>query len=131
LALIALVIMIVARLATRGSVRFWKRVRRGAKATAIVTVALGLTGILAFDTMFQLFHELLFPGGNFDFDPATDRLVQLFPEQFWLETTLVLGGVIVLLAYLIVRWANRHIPATVTSPAVASGRTVAPGRPAG
>ena len=129
--LIAVVVMIVARLATRGSVRFWKRVRRGARVTAVVTVALGLTGLVAFDTMFQLFHELLFPGGNFNFDPNTDRLVQLFPEQFWLETTLVLGGVIVGLSYLVVRWAGRHVPKPAKSAAVTSGRTVAPGRPAG
>jgi len=131
LTLIALVLMIVARLASRGSVRFWKRVRRGAKVTAVITIALGLTGAVAFDSMFQLFHELLFPGGNFNFDPNTERLVQLFPEEFWLETTLVLGGVIVVLSYLVVRWAGRHIPARAKSAAVASGRTVAPGRPAG
>jgi hypothetical protein len=35
------------------------------------------------------------------------------------------------LSYLVVRWAGRHIPAPAKSATVASGRTVAPGRPAG
>ena len=131
LALGAVIVLILARLISRGSIPFWKRVRRGAKATAIVTVALGLTGIVAFDTAFEVFHELLFPGGGFTFDPARDRLVQLFPEQFWLESTLVLAAAIVVLSYLVTRFAGRRIPEPVKTPKVASSQTVAPGRPAG
>ena len=39
---------------------------------------------------FELFHELLFAGGSYTFDPLHERLVQLFPEQFWSETAIVL-----------------------------------------
>ena len=48
--------------------------------------------------MFEIFHRLFFPAGSFTFDPRTDHLVQLFPFDFWSETTIVLGVVIVALA---------------------------------
>ena len=39
----------------------------------------------------MLFHEVFFPQGNYLFDPGTERLVQLFPEQFFLESTVAVG----------------------------------------
>ena len=47
--------------------------------------------LVAFDWLFETFHSLFFPGGSYDFDPATERLVQLFPFQFWQETAIVVG----------------------------------------
>ena len=32
---------------------------------------------------FSFFHGLFFAAGTWTFDPATDRLVQLYPEAFW------------------------------------------------
>ena len=57
--------------------------------------------------LFELFHRLFFPAGSFTFDPRTDRLVQLFPFDFWSETTIVLGVVIVVLAALVWLVARR------------------------
>ena len=37
------------------------------------------------------FHRIFFAGGTYLFDPRTERLVQLFPDQFWSETSIVLG----------------------------------------
>ena len=65
---------------------------------AIGTVALGIVGLTSFDTAFEVFHELFFPAGSFLFDPSTDRLVQLFPETFWVETTIAVGVVIIVLS---------------------------------
>ena len=70
----------------------------GAKLLAVGTVAIGIAFALAFDTAFTLFHELLFPAGSWTFDPATDRLVQLFPYQFWTETSVAIAVVGLLLA---------------------------------
>ena len=60
--------------------------------------------VVAFDQAFEVFHELFFAGGTYTFDPATDRLVQLFPIQFWEETTLALGIVLVILGSLCAWW---------------------------
>jgi integral membrane protein (TIGR01906 family) len=64
---------------------------------AVVTVAGGLLALVFFDAAFALFHRVFFPQGNWQFDPATDRLVQLFPERFWVETSVAVGVVVIVL----------------------------------
>jgi|GEM_PF-3181323 len=65
-------------------------VRNGALLAIVVTLLL----LAGFGTAFQLFHELLFPQGNWMF-PADSVLITLFPFQFFFR--LVLGAFIVLL----------------------------------
>ena len=69
----------------------WRAVRGGAIGLTIGVVVVGVVGLVAFDRLFELFHEVFFPAGSYLFDPATDRLVQLFPFQFWDETAMVVG----------------------------------------
>jgi integral membrane protein (TIGR01906 family) len=73
----------------------WWAIRRGAIVLGVAVVALGIVALVAFDALFETFHEVLFPAGSYDFDPATERLVQLFPFQFWQETAIVVGVLIV------------------------------------
>jgi integral membrane protein (TIGR01906 family) len=70
-------------------------VRGGAIGLTIGVLIVGVVGLVAFDRLFELFHEVFFPAGSYLFDPATDRLVQLFPFQFWEETAMVVGIVII------------------------------------
>jgi integral membrane protein (TIGR01906 family) len=77
--------------------RVWRRLGRSGQVIAVATVALGIVGVTFFDTAFEVFHELFFPAGSFLFDPRTDHLVQLFPETFWVETTIAVGIVVVVL----------------------------------
>ena len=77
----------------------WRAVRAGAIGLAAGLTVAGLVVAVAFDAAFAAFHALFFPAGSWTFDPRTDRLVQLFPDQFWVETTFavgVLGGVLAL-----------------------------------
>jgi hypothetical protein len=71
----------------------WRGVRNGAGGLAIAIAAAGALVILAFEAAFELFHQLFFTRGSYTFDPATDKLVQLFPTQFWSETALAVGAV--------------------------------------
>jgi uncharacterized membrane protein len=64
--------------------------------------------LVAFDALFELFHQVFFPAGSYTFDPATERLVQLFPFQFWDDTALVLGVVIVVIALGVAVVASRR-----------------------
>jgi len=75
--------------------RFWRGVRRGTAVLAVGVVVLGVVALVAFDTLFETFHRLLFAGGSYTFDPESDRLVQLFPFVFWQETAMAVGVVIV------------------------------------
>lgn len=87
--------------------RYWRRLRRTGIVVAIGTVVVGVLGVAFFDTAFEIFHELFFPAGSYLFDPRTERLVQLFPEQFWVETTVGVGIVVIALG-LLLAWVARR-----------------------
>lgn len=71
--------------------RAWSAIRRGASALAIGVVVIGVVGFFAFEPVFELFHEIFFPGGNWAFDPLTSHMVQLYPFDFWQLTAGTLG----------------------------------------
>lgn len=73
--------------------RWWRAVSRGAAITAIGASVAGVAFAVFFDQAFTLFHGLFFAAGTWTFDPATERLVQLFPDPFWTETTVVIAVV--------------------------------------
>jgi integral membrane protein (TIGR01906 family) len=119
--------------AARGSVarrRFWRRLERTGIAIVAVTVVGGLLGVLLFDAAFTLFHQLFFPGGNWQFDPRTDRLVQLFPQTFWVESTIAAGVLVIGLAVAmtaVARWRGRALSSRAGL-AAALGTRTAPAR---
>ena len=87
--------------------RLWRRLSRSGTVIAVVTVVGGGVGVLVFDQAFTIFHEIFFPGGNWAFDPRTDKLVQIFPDQFWSDTTIAVGILIIALA-IGLRWLGRR-----------------------
>lgn len=95
-AVVSAVILIVAY-ARRGGPRFWRPVRAGAAGLGAGILVVGLVGAVAFDAAFEVFHRAFFAAGTYGFDPRTDRLVQIFPEQFWFDTGLTVGAVILIL----------------------------------
>jgi integral membrane protein (TIGR01906 family) len=105
--------------------RWWSAVRAGALGLIAVVAVGGVVALVAFDQAFEVFHELFFKGGTYLFDPATDRLVQLFPFAFWSETTIVLGALIVVLAIGVSFVAGRRARRARTAPAPASLSPVA------
>lgn len=86
----------------------WRAVGYGARGLAVAVIVLGLVAALAFTAAFEVFHRLFFSSGTYTFDPATDRLVQLFPMQFWSETTMFLGGVMLALVAGVAWFAGRR-----------------------
>ena len=86
----------------------WRAVGSGARGLAIALVVAGAFAIFAFDAAFEVFHRLFFSAGSYSFDPRTDRLVQLFPEQFWSDTAIAVGGVALAVAVLTAVLAGRR-----------------------
>ena len=74
-------------------------------------VVAGGVAFVAFDALFETFHRLLFTGGSYTFDPSTERLVQLFPFQFWQETAIAVGVVAIVAAIAVATLAGRRITA--------------------
>lgn len=84
----------------------WRAIARGSGALVIAGVVVGVAVVFFFDAAFLLFHLIFFPQGNFSFDPRTERLTQLFPEQFWTETSIgiaVVGLAIAIAVALVAR----------------------------
>ena len=108
--------------------RWWRAVRAGALGAIVGVIVGGVIVFFAFDAAFEVFHRLFFAGGTYLFDPATDRLVQLFPFRFWDETTMVVGAVIVAISLLVAFVAGRrarHAAALATEGRAAPSQPVA------
>jgi integral membrane protein (TIGR01906 family) len=104
LVLLGAVALVLARIAARGAPWYRRAVGFGAVGLIVAVVIGAVVSVVAFDQAFEVFHELFFAGGSYTFDPATDRLVQLFPIQFWEETTLALGVVLVIISSVFAWW---------------------------
>ena len=87
----------------------WAAIRAAGKWLAVAIVVVGAVMAIAFDAAFEVFHRLFFKTGTYNFDPRTDRLVQLFPDQFWSETAMVVGGVILAAAIAVTVVAGRRV----------------------
>jgi len=106
-ALAATVLLAALGVASRGRRWFWRAVETGASVLVGGVIVVGVAFALFFDQAFELFHKMFFPPGTYMFDPLTDRLVQLFPDQFWSETSVAIALAVLLLAFLVVLEARR------------------------
>jgi integral membrane protein (TIGR01906 family) len=68
---------------------------------ALAVAILGVVGILAasgFESSWEGFHEVFFANDLWQLDPDTDRLIQMFPEEFWFRVILFIGALVLLQA---------------------------------
>ncbi len=86
----------------------WRAIARGSGALVLVGLVVGVSVVFFFDAAFQLFHLVFFPQGNFSFDPRTERLTQLFPDQFWTETSIGIAALGLTLALAVTVFARRR-----------------------
>jgi len=100
-----LVILTLARVRRRT----WLRVAIRDGAALIVGGALlaAAAFTLAFDATFSFFHGLFFAAGTWTFNPATDRLVQLYPQDFWVLAALLFCLTLALLSFIAYRTTAR------------------------
>jgi integral membrane protein (TIGR01906 family) len=80
----------------------WARDGNGRQlaAQALLGIALGalfvggvaIFAAFGFDAAFTRFHELAFSNDFWQLNPDTDHLVQMFPEPFWRDMTVLLGA---------------------------------------
>lgn len=67
-------------------------IARGGWLTTFLTIFILLLALLAFNFIFVLFHEIFFTQGSWTF-LYSDTLIRLFPERFWSDTFLMVGGI--------------------------------------
>jgi hypothetical protein len=100
--------ILLARATGEGRRAAWRTISRAGATASLAVVALALVSLVAFEPLFTLFHQVFFPGGNWAFDPATQRLVQLYPFAFWQIAAAALG-VLVLALGLVTWWLGRRL----------------------
>jgi integral membrane protein (TIGR01906 family) len=52
----------------------------------------GVGALVGFEELWTRFHLLAFTNDLWKLDPDTDHLIQMFPEDFWLDATLLVAG---------------------------------------
>jgi integral membrane protein (TIGR01906 family) len=63
--------------------------QRQLKIASIIWPLIAVIFVLAFEPLFIFFHQIVFPGGNWLFDPATDLIIRLYPPQFFFYFVMV------------------------------------------
>jgi integral membrane protein (TIGR01906 family) len=106
-AVLAAVMLVALGLYSRGRRWFWWAASIGARVLLVGVVVVGLAMTLVFDQIFELFHEIFFAPGTYLFDTSSEKLVQLFPDQFWSETSIALAGVVLVLAVIVGQGGGR------------------------
>ncbi|MCA9894424.1 MAG: DUF1461 domain-containing protein, partial [Anaerolineae bacterium] len=75
-------------------------------------VGIVVAAIFAWDTFFALFHSLFFQEGSWQFY-YSDTLIRLYPEQFWLDAAIFIGGMSLLgaavLLFVAPKLARTHV----------------------
>jgi integral membrane protein (TIGR01906 family) len=64
----------------------------GVGAGAGVVLFVGVFALTGFESTWRRFHELVFTNDLWMLNPDTDRLIQMFPEAFWEESTYILAA---------------------------------------
>jgi integral membrane protein (TIGR01906 family) len=90
---------------------------------ALFVGAIGVFASFGFTAAFDRFHTVLFTNDFWQLDPRTDHLVQMFPEGFWRDMTILLGGMCGVEAFIIAavscvylmgtRSERRHLSASI------------------
>ena len=60
--------------------------------TVAILGAAAAAMVVGFDDLFYRFHVLSFSNDFWQLDPATDRLVQMFPQGFWFDVSMAVGA---------------------------------------
>ena len=88
----------------------------GGAVTAVALTVGAVSVLVGFDQLFTAFHLVSFANDLWLLNPATDRLVQMFPQGFWFDVsllvgvlTIVEGGLVGLAGYSYLEWADRGI----------------------
>lgn len=105
---IAMTVLIAFLARRRRHAWVWQAISRGSGALVLVGIVVGVSVLFFFDAAFQLFHLIFFSQGNFSFDPRTERLTQLFPDQFWTETSIGIAALGLTLALAVTLIARRR-----------------------
>ncbi len=79
----------------------------GGLLTLAVVAAIIVVALVDWEGFFVAFHQLFFQSGTWYF-PTSDTLIRLFPEQFWFDAALTIGGITVITSLIVLVAAGRR-----------------------
>jgi len=108
------------RLGKRSSA-FWAAV-----SAIVFPIIIGTLAATNFDRAFVIFHSIFFPGKeNWIFDPKTDEIITVLPQDFFMDCAILIGvGVVVLCTAIICTEFVIAKKNTANQPQVASNEPV-------
>src|SRR5450830_460880 len=92
----------------------WPQIRHslfwGAVLTILLMIALVVLMILSFNTVFEKFHAIFFPKGNWTFT-ASSGLIRLFPLPLWVNAFAMMAAFALLISILLVLifWPRKRL----------------------
>jgi integral membrane protein (TIGR01906 family) len=92
--------------AGKWSIEYLRGLERGGILVLVLIGLIILSALTIFDYLFRVFHEIFFKAGTWTFY-YSDTLIRLFPERFWQDTFLVVGGLSVIVGLLFYYGARR------------------------
>lgn len=96
----------------------------------VPVLAVGAFALAGFDSAWRQFHELAFSNDLWKLNPDTDHLIQMFPQPFWEEATVIVAALTLAEATIIVVAATAFLlfsRAPLPAPSPQAGRrAVAP-----
>ncbi len=72
---------------------FW-----GSIVTILLLAAISASALIGFDAVFTKFHTISFSNDLWQLDPRRDHLIQMFPEEFFRDAVLLVGGICILMS---------------------------------
>ncbi|MDR0854305.1 MAG: TIGR01906 family membrane protein [Clostridiales Family XIII bacterium] len=70
--------------------------------TLAVPVVLGAVALLGWEKLFVLFHEVVFDNDYWIFDDATDPVIKILPDEFFMHCLIMIVAIIVIAAVLLI-----------------------------
>jgi integral membrane protein (TIGR01906 family) len=89
---------VLGRSSPAGRALIWRQIGRAGATAAVAVIILAILSLVAFGTLFTLFHQVFFPAGGWAFDPAKQRLVQLYPVAFWQIMAAAYGSLVLVVS---------------------------------
>ncbi len=91
------------------------RVLISAVVTLGLLVAFGSVAAVGFDSLWTRFHHIAFTNDLWQLNPATDRLIQMFPQPFWQDATFFVAFLTVFESALLFTGSFLYLRATRTT----------------
>jgi len=98
--------------------RLATQILAGSLAAVAVILALGAVTLLGFERAFEEFHFVAFDNDLWRLNPRTDRLIQMFPQDFWFDASMLVGLLTLAEAALLAFAAGLYLGLTRGRPAV-------------